>query len=259
MWSVFKKPAEAFFRVLRYYPTTLNGLRFKCDPDHVSFWRLASRNGWEPHSLQILSQFLKKDSVFADIGTWIGPTSIYAAKHCGTVYSFEPDWVAYKYLLWNIELNKLDNVVPFNIALAEEEKLQWMSCFYDGSRGNSTTSLLRTPKPGEGVNALCMRWQTWLDICKPPRIDMMKIDIEGGEFVLLPMLRDYFASHKPVVYLSTHAPYLDKDRRKKEMAQLRDIMSLYRQCLGEDLKPVRLDDLTGDEALNSFRSYVFVD
>lgn len=237
----------------------MNGLNFKCDPYHVGWWRRASKSQWEPHTLKILSQFLTKDSVFCDIGAWIGPTSIYAAKQCRRVFCFEPDWVAYQYLLWNIRLNELNNVTPFNIALADEDTLRTMSSSCDGPDGDSTTSLLKKIKQGSGINALCMRWETWHKICQPPKINLMKIDIEGGEFALLPTMKEYLVSHKPVVYLSTHAPYLDMGRRIEEMKRVREVMSIYSCCLNEDLKPITHEDLTTDDALNSFRSYVFLD
>ena len=47
--KVFKLLAKALFRALGYYPTSLNGLKFKCDPYHIGFWRQASTVTWEPH------------------------------------------------------------------------------------------------------------------------------------------------------------------------------------------------------------------
>jgi FkbM family methyltransferase len=259
LWKIIKEPTEAFFRALSYYPTNLNGQKFKCDPYHVGWWRRASKNQWEPYTLKILSQFLTKDSTFCDIGAWIGPTSIYAAKQCKRVFSFEPDWVAYQYLLWNIRINNLNNVLPFNIALANEDILRPMSSFSEGPNGDSTTTLLKQTKQGSGISAMCMSWETWSRVCQPGKIDFMKIDIEGGEYSLLPTMKDYFIKNKPVVYLSTHAPYLDTTLRMNEMKKIREVMSIYSRVLSEDLKAINFEDLIGHDALNSFKSYIFLE
>lgn len=258
MHKLIKAPIETFFRGVGYYPIRLNGVELRCDPHHVGWWRRASLNQWEPHTFQILDRLLDRDRVFLDIGAWIGPTTLYAAKRCREVFCFEPDRTAYEHLLLNIRLNDLRNVVPFNVALGETDSTQTMGSFSTGS-GDSTTSLLAHANGKDISTVMGMRWQTWLDICKPPKVDVIKVDIEGGEFSLIPTMASYLAQNKPAVYLSTHGPYLDAPRRQESLQRVADVMRIYRRCFNEHFVPVSFDDLTTSETCNSFKSFIFTE
>jgi len=258
MKRVFKPIEKAYYRALGYYPTTIHDLEFRCDPYNAKFWKTVSQGRWEAHTYRILARFLSQDSVYCDIGAWIGPTAIFAARKCKQVFCFEPDILAYEHLLWNIRLNRLHNVIPFNLALTDNNGIRPMASF-GGKLGDGMTSLLKTDQAERTTHALCMTWETWTAVFKPERIDFMKIDIEGGEFVLLPTIKDYLALRKPIVYLSTHAPYLDGNRRREEMQRVIQVMEIYGQCFNEALEGIKLQDLIADDAMNNFRSYLFMD
>jgi FkbM family methyltransferase len=258
MHKLIKAPIETFFRGMGYYPARLNGVEFRCDPYHVGWWRRASLNRWEPHTFEILDRLLDQNRVFLDIGAWIGPTTLYASKRCREVLCLEPDRTAYEHLLLNLRLNGLRNVIPFNVALADTDSMQMMGSF-SGQGGDSFTSLLAHTNGGDAFPVMGMRWQTWLDLCKPPKIDVIKVDIEGGEFSLLPSMTSYLAQNKPALYLSIHAPYLDPSRRRESLQRVVDIMRIYRQCLNEQFLPVSFDTLVCDESCDSFKSFIFMD
>lgn len=258
MNKVVKAIRTPYYRALGYYPTTIQGLTFKCDPYHIAFWRSVSKCRWEPHTYGILSRFLHHDSVYCDIGAWIGPTVIYAAKKCKQVICFEPDFFAYRYLLWNIQLNKLHNVMPFNVALTDRNAIIKMASF-GHKLGDSTTSLLDTGREEGAIHVLTMTWKTWADICKPEVVDFMKIDIEGGEFSLLPMLKDYLASNKPIIYLSTHTPLISRSDRREQMQRVIQVMKIYKTCLNEELERVDINELNSNDTIDHFRSFLFMD
>jgi FkbM family methyltransferase len=246
------------YRALGYYPTTIDGMKFNCDPYHIGIWRGISKGCWEPYTFRILSRFLSRDSIYCDIGAWIGPTVIYAARKCKRVICFEPDFFAYQYLLQNIHLNSLYNVMPFNLALGDNDGINKMATFW-GDLGNSMTSLLGAEQKEDTINVLCMKWETWATITKPETIDFLKIDIEGAEFSLLPTIKDWLARYKPIVYLSTHAPHLDESRRNEEMQNIIKVMGIYKYCFNEKLEALNIRMLETDTAKNSFGSYLFMD
>lgn len=253
-----KKVRNVYYRALGHYPIVINGWKFKLDPYHVAFWRSIQKGRWEPYTYTVFEKFLNSGSIYCDVGAWIGPTVIYAAKKCRQVICFEPDPVAYRYLCWNIELNDLKNVTSFNIALADTAAMQRMSSFR-GNLGDSASSLLNGNAEGRGALVQTMTWNAFLHLSKIDTIGFFKIDIEGGEFALLADLKDYLSSNKPVVYLSTHAPYLDVESRKEKMGQIADVMKIYKKCLNEDLQTIDIRELESEDALNQFRSYIFTD
>lgn len=258
MKNIFYLAKKAFYRARGHYPAVLQGIPFRMDPYHLDFWQLAESGRWEPETFAIFDRYLNQDSVYCDMGAWIGPTVLYAARKCKLAYAFEPDPVAYRFLRWNIELNKQTNISSFCVALARENSIRKMATF--GKKlGNTVASLLSTNADSESVDVLTLTWDAFVEMARPGRIDFMKIDIEGGEFDLIPSMKNYLSQHKPVIYLSTHAPYLEAGKRKEQMERLTDVLRMYRQCLNEQLQPVPLSDLVSAAAQDHFRSYVFSD
>ena len=258
MNRIVKKVGKAYFQMLGYYPTSIRGFKFKLDPYHIGFWRSVGRDKWEPQTYKIMSRFISADTIYCDVGAWIGPTVVYAAKICKKVICFEPDPYAYQYLRWNIDLNELHNVTSFSIALSNQTSIQRMTSF-GGSLGDSMTSLLNNSRESNAVDVLALKWDAFISLSKTEKIDFLKIDIEGGEFALLPTMRDYLSLYKPIVYLSTHAPFLDVELRREKMQQVIDVMGMYKNCLDQNLRPIDINELVSDDALTHFGSYIFMD
>lgn len=257
MRSIVQLARTAWFRAKGYYPITIRDVTLRCDPDHLRFWTIASSGTWEPHTFDVLDRFLGPDAHYCDVGAWIGPDVLYASKRCKSAYAFEPDRFAYEYLLRNLRLNRALNVHPFNLALGELDGLRFLSSF-GTDLGDSMSSVLN-PKQDQGMEVQSMRWSTWHAATTPPEFRLLKIDIEGGEFGLLPTMADYLERAKPAVYLSTHAPFLGEPERRRGMESLADVLRVYRNCLDEAMKPVPLAELTSAESLSRFRSFVFHD
>lgn len=247
--------ARTYHRIVGYQQISINGIRYKCDPYHQKFWNIVNGGRWEPETFTILDKYLSKDSVYCDIGAWIGPTVIFAARKCKQAYCFEPDTIAYRFLLWNIALNNLKNVLPNNIALSDKEGIETISSL-GTELGDSMTSLLGDDS-SESINILCMRWDNWRTFVKPGRIDFLKIDIEGAEFDFMPSIKDYLEQEMPIVYLSLHAPFFDEKLREEKLQIIIDTMSIYDHCYNENLEEIDISSLTSGENQVNFCSFVF--
>lgn len=246
----------ALFNAYGHYPARIGGLPFKCDPPHFRFWRTLTSNSWEPATFDILDRFLRPDSVYCDVGAWIGPTVLYAARKCREVHCFEPDYQAYRHLLWNIQLNALTNVMPYNMAISTDDGV--FSIAPQGKElGDSTSSLLNAENKA-GMKVLAVKLDTIQNIALPRKIDFLKIDIEGAEFSLLPSIKCYLQSEAPILYLSTHAPYLDAAERAEKMRTLLSALEHYPVCLDERLNRIEPSHLLSEEVLGGFKSFLFL-
>ena len=254
----FKKLPGALYRALGHYPTRLRGVGLRVDPNHWRFWRRAARGLWEPDTLALLEQRLSPQMIVCDIGAWIGPTVLYAARRSRHVYCFEPDTTAYAELLRNLLLNDVRNVTPFNLALASGDGMRRMASF-GGEPGDSQTSLLAAAAASDAPLVPCLSWTHWHALAQPPRIDFLKIDIEGGEFELLPSMADALAADRPQLLLSTHAPYLAPQARAPAMRRLADALQAYRRCTNERGEAVGVDALRAPEASERFRTFFLTD
>lgn len=252
----FERFREAVARLRGWYPVRMGATSFHCDPDHISFWDKVNSDGWEPQTFVILDRLLKPDTVYCDIGAWIGPTVLYAARRCAKVYCLEPDRVAFMYLLQNIKLNKLKNVLPCNLALSVRDEICGMAS-PRGKRGDSMTSLL-TPDGAGAMEVICLGWQSWFDLINAPVFNVIKMDIEGGEFGLLPTMREYLATHTPAVYLSLHPHLLPEKERFEAMAIVAEVFTPYDRCLDSSGNPLELSSLLATPRVNKAGTYLLL-
>lgn len=240
-----------------YYPANIHGSKFKLNEENLDWWQKAINGNWEPETFKALSKFLTPESIYLDIGAWIGPTVLYAASKCKEVICFEPDRVAYQMLLRNIHLNKLENVTAYNIALSDKSSIQKMSSF-GGKIGDSQSSLLPNQNSSTSFDALVLDWKFIEEIFNFNKIDFVKIDIEGGEFSLVPRLKIFFKKHQPIVWLSIHASFIEKSKRLEEVQKIIDVMSeCYRLCLNSKLEEIDINQLKSEKYLNSFPVFLF--
>lgn len=248
--------AKGIARVRGHHAVRIRGLDFKCDPRNYDFWNRVADGLWEPETYEILDRHLGPESVYCDVGNWIGQTVIFAARKCRAVYCFEPDRFVYKDLLLNLQLNGLENVFPLNLALTDSDRVIEMGSFAAGF-GLGETSVLDTAPRGNGMRALGISWATWMRLVRPPRIDFLKIDIEGGEFPLLPTLAPYLAEHRPLLHLSLHGPRLAATERDAAMARVRDAVRVYGRCRDEEGREIPVDALTADAFASTYRTLLF--
>jgi len=240
--GVLKGLVRATYRGLGYFPARVGGVSYKVDPYHIGFWRSVSQGRWERHTLEILGEFLKKDSTFVDVGAWIGPLSLFAAPRSRRVFCIEPDYHAYQCLLMNLGLNGLKNVMPFNLAVGGSTGSRRMSVM-GGQMGNSLTRLAEEGQGAEQFEVSGISWSDWLDLASPGRPSLIKIDIEGGEFELLPAMKDYLLAVKPPLLLSLHLPFVPEEQRDRRLGELLDVVSIYKSCFDERRQPVGIETL----------------
>ena len=255
MRGVVKQVIEWWIRRRGWCDITIWGRPYRCDGENYWFWSKMNRGEWEPTTLAILEKELGPDSVYCDIGSWIGPTVLPAASICNQVYCFEPDRTAYMHLLQNIGRNGIDNVLPFNLALAGADKKARLAS-PRGKSGDSMTSLL-VPDGKNSQEVLCLSWQTWYDSMTAPHIDFIKMDVEGGEYGLLPAMKDYLRDEMPCLYLSLHPHLLTEQVREERMHLVIDILSPYRFYTDDTGAKHRLDRLLDRVNLHTAGSYLF--
>jgi len=243
------------YRARGYYAGRLADETFRLDPYHSSFWRKAAAGTWEPETFATMAAHLDKGHDYLDIGAWIGPTVLYGARKARHVWCFEPDPTAFRALAWNIDLNGLENVSAFPVALSDGFGVARMASF-GGERGDSMTSLLNAD--GEaGSDVLTIGWEAFADAVDLSAVSLVKMDIEGAEFDVLPSLIPWLKAQRPALFLSTHAPFLDAEVRQKRMAALAESLSFYGECRDSKGALLTAADLTSPDALDRFPTFLF--
>lgn len=254
--ELFHTLRQAWCRCRGWCPVAMAGETYRCDVENMPFWDKVSAGRWEPQTLVVLDRLLTPEARYCDIGAWIGPTVLNAARKCQQVYCLEPDPVAYGHLLQNLQLNRLENVLPFHLALAAEAGLRRMAS-PRGKRGDSMTSLL-LPDGARGMDVLCLTWQNWLELIGMPVFEVIKMDIEGGEFDLLPTMFAYLEQHRPKLYLSVHPHLLPEEERRESMGGVVSALKMYTACYAANGEKVGLESLLEEQAVQHAGTYLLL-
>lgn len=142
---------------------------------------------FERHELEFILRMLEPGMVFWDVGANVGLFSIAAAKKIdtGKVYSFEPCQWTYERLVRNIGLNSLGNVIATRTALADFVGEAALKVNVQGKDGLNTLGE-PTHSDSEVVGEETVPVTTLDEFMRDAtltRIDLMKVDVEGGELL----------------------------------------------------------------------------
>lgn len=174
------------------------------------FWDKVEQKKWEQDTFHIFKKFIKKDTSYIDIGAWIGPTVLFGTHFAKKVYAVEPDPVAYRELMNNIEVNNSlkDRIVVFYGYIGNSNGKVKIGNPY--SVGSSSSSLLF----GESSASWEAKSMTIDTFAKKYGIDdcsFIKMDIECGEFYVLKSMKNYLKKNRPALHLSLPGPFLYKE------------------------------------------------
>jgi len=149
---------------------------------------------------------IPKDGVFIDIGAHVGRYTIPIAKFLnkGIVVAVEAAPENYFALVKNVKLNRLNNVLVFNIAAwKEESNLTLHFSEYSGRHtvkgsSNSVHRVLARP-----IDSIIAEYGI-------KRVDMIKIDVEGAEIEVLEGMRKTLEKFKPNLLIEVFCKNADR-------------------------------------------------
>lgn len=178
---------------------------------HSSFHLLYGMNALKNNYIYKYHYFdkkiIRKGDVILDIGANLGYYTKLFAKwtgETGHVYAVEPVGMFADTIKWGTK--GLNNITLYNFALGEEEKDITLST--PGHFGYLRTGLASVDKEGNQNAASEFTFKAKMkkgsllfkDI---PKIDFIKIDIEGYEYIVLPEIKDILLKHKPPIQVET--------------------------------------------------------
>ena len=218
--SAYSK-AVAPLRDLKYHLQTKpfvcrakRGLLFELYPDEEIDRQIAMHGIYEYRTLRYLRHVIPQGAVMLDVGANIGNHALYLSDRCSQIHCFEPNPRAYNRLEKNIALNRVTNVKVHRFGLGDRDAVErfedtgWLGMAKFSETGDQEL-LIR-----KGDDAVA-------DI---PRIDLIKIDVEGMEPSVLKGLSETIARHRPLVSFE----YSGHSAGKCDWKTIRDALKGYR-------------------------------
>lgn len=185
----------------------LDDLRLRIYPRNQMSRAIYISGVYEPNTMLALSRLLASDGVVLDIEANMGCFTLFAARRleaAGRVFAFEPSSRDRARLIANVDLNRLKNVSVSREAVGESDGQAELLVAEDERSGHNTlgtnfgyaqTQLAaRETVPVVKLDSFVAR--EGLD-----RVDVIKIDIEGGEYSALRGCEAMLARWHPALIL----------------------------------------------------------
>jgi FkbM family methyltransferase len=165
---------------------------------------VAENKSYEPHVTQELVPLLQPGTVFLDIGANLGYYSLLAASLIGShgkVIACEPNPDNCRYLKRSIRVNGFENIEILPYGAAEREGTLKVYPHLANSTSHVVDSGRSLPKE-YGTKFYLIKSIVLDDVlADKERIDLIKMDIDGGEPRALEGLRGIIRRHRPVLFL----------------------------------------------------------
>jgi FkbM family methyltransferase len=168
--------------------------------DLIQNIQLSNSSFYELDILQSLDKILNENSIVIDIGANVGNHTVYWGKitNVKKIYFFEPIKSTFNILSKNIEINYLSEKVKlYNIGLSDIVTKGKIEKYSTDNIGATMIS-----KADEGDIEL-NKLDNIKEIIEEPRIDFVKIDVEGAEKDVLSGAIQFFNKYKPIVFIES--------------------------------------------------------
>jgi FkbM family methyltransferase len=173
------------------------GIRVAIDKADISVsTSVGGPQGYEPHVASALRSLLRDGQHFVDVGANIGVHALHAAElvgPTGRVTAFEPNSENCRLLLHSIQLNKFTNVSVFPFALSERRGWSYFST-HIGTNGGFVSGEHNV------IDGWGMVVPTFsLDELLIGGVNVMKVDVEGAEWLVVAGGRQTITESRPAV------------------------------------------------------------
>ena len=224
---------KCFWRKIQYpnYAVS-NEMKFAVVSD--KFWHGFNKGSWEPDTVKFYRNHVSPDKDVIDIGGYIGATMMLAYSfNPNKIYVIEADPANYQILKKNTFNNYLDDKVElFNICVADKsDEIVSFGYAYDNIFDMSAKNI-----GGDRVKVRTTVLEDFLKTRDMTKVNIIKIDIEGGEQYIEKGL-DYIAEFSGIIILlSIHTPFW-KDKRETANMLIKQFKKYDVYSSGEKIIP----------------------
>lgn len=174
-----------------YFPAN-----FSADRGMFDYW------GDDVGELRFLWKSLRPGMTFLDVGAYHGIYAIIAAKrlgHTGRVVAFEPSPRDRRRLRLHLRCNRIKSVAVEPYALAAEEGKASLAVVVDGYTNMNSLRRPAINHPVKQIVVETIALDEYLSRNHIDKVDLMKIDAEGGEVEIFHGAKRLLSSLRPLV------------------------------------------------------------
>jgi FkbM family methyltransferase len=169
----------------------IDGLKVRLYPEDIIGRDIFIHGRFEPKETRFVAGFLKPGMIFFDIGANLGQYTLLGAQRVGPkgrVHSFEPNKRMFQELCFNVKLNNFtDRCILNNLAVADKEGVGTMPVYKPGAEVYSSLGQYQVNQylTGESEEVTLIKLDSYMERHNVEKVDLLKMDIEGAEFLAL--------------------------------------------------------------------------
>ena len=167
-------------------------------------------NNFESKYDLILRSILPGTRIALDVGGNIGQYALLFSRYAERVFTFEPMPKKIAHLSYHIALNYLAHKIKLiPKALSDREGNAIFALPYDPANDGTASLVLDPTWDSPRITVECTSLDTFCKIESLDEIDLIKMDIEGGELAALRGMTNVLSQpHKPILILELNQPMM---------------------------------------------------
>ena len=226
-------------------PIDLGGYQVCVQPRDLDFARaIIASHDYEPHVRRAVRDRLDTGDVVVDIGANVGCIALLAATlvgEAGIVVAVEPNPDNLQMLYAGIVLNRVSNVRVLPHAASVRSEV--VSLSPDTSNTHLVAARAPGPRCAYAQTVVLDEALAWL-----PRLDLLKVDVEGHEIDALDGFRTAIERHRPALVVEFNPRCIVQLHQREPAALLDRLLALYpsvraTSAFGDDEPFASTDDL----------------
>lgn len=194
---------DRYFRLLKRFSPNFTGRTYfgaamNCDINDHIMKRIFFFNVWEPHNSHLIQSILRPGDTFVDVGANVGYDSLLGSKlvgNDGKVVAIEAARLIFDQLSSNVARNGICNVRLVKVAVSDKPGELTLYGGDTGNQGRTSSIQRQNLVPIETVPTKPL--DEVLTDEERASVELIKIDIEGGELPLLERLVDTLHLYGP--------------------------------------------------------------
>jgi FkbM family methyltransferase len=194
------------------------------DGDHAVSDKILAERAWEPHISVLLAAHLKPGATFVDVGANVGYHTFLAATIVGTtgrVVAVEASAENCRLLSLSKADNDARNVDVLPVFLDRVPGARYLTAHRGTNAGMSSDS-----RDALLAGTSTIAYATTLDDIRTRKLDVLKVDVEGAEFLVLQGGRKTLENDKPVIIMEFSAEMSRRVSGIEPEAALQEVLDL---------------------------------
>jgi FkbM family methyltransferase len=166
-------------------------IKMQLDPEDMVSRVILESGEWEPGSWKLMAEHLAPGGTFVDVGAQIGYYSLKAGPVVGAsghVIAVEPNPETISKLRGNIAASGASMIAVAPVACSDSEAMLDLFAAPEANTGETSLSKANASQTGAVAQAYRVRARPLDDIVREAglsRVDVIKIDVEGAEYLVL--------------------------------------------------------------------------